>query len=64
MEDITEEDYVHTKRVCKDFETLGKYHYLYFKNIALLLAMYMRIFEICILKYMRMILQSFFQLQD
>ena len=28
MEDITDVDYVHTKRVCKDFEikNLGEYH--------------------------------------
>ena len=30
MEDITDADHVHTKRVCKDFETkhLEEYHYL------------------------------------
>ena len=31
MEDITDADYMHVKRVCKDFETkyLCKYHDLY-----------------------------------
>ena len=31
MEDITDADYAHAKRVCKDFETknLGEYHDLY-----------------------------------
>ena len=40
MEDITDADYMHAKRVCKDFEikNLGKYHYLYLKSDKLLLA--------------------------
>ena len=31
MEDITDEDYMYVKRVCKDFEIkkLGKYHYFW-----------------------------------
>ena len=31
MEDVTDTDYAHAKRVCKDFEIkdLGEYHYLY-----------------------------------
>ena len=35
MEDITDADYTHTKRVCKDFEikNLGEYRYLLFKAI-------------------------------
>ena len=34
MEDITDADYMHVKRVCKDFEikNLGEHHYLYFKS--------------------------------
>ena len=34
MEDITDVDYVHGKRVCKDFEikNLGKYHDLYVQS--------------------------------
>ena len=40
MEDITDADYTHTKRVCKDFKTtnFGEYHDLYFKSDTLLLA--------------------------
>ena len=31
VEDVTDIDYAHAKRVCKDFEIkdLGEYHYLY-----------------------------------
>ena len=37
MEDITDADYVHTKRVCKDFEikSLGEYHDLYVQSDTL-----------------------------
>ena len=40
MEDITDADYAHTKRVCKDFEikNLGEYHDLYVQSDTLLLA--------------------------
>ena len=40
MEDITDADYMHVKRVCKDFETkyLYKYHDLYLKHDTLLLV--------------------------
>ena len=40
MEDITDADYAHAKRVCKDFETkhLGGYLDLYVQSDALLLA--------------------------
>ena len=40
MEDITDADYMHTKRVCKHFEikNLGEYHNLYLKSDTLLLA--------------------------
>ena len=40
MEDITNADYMHAKRVCKDFEIkyLGEYHDLYLKCDSLLLA--------------------------
>ena len=40
MKDITDADYTHAKRVCKDFKItkLGKYHDLYAQSDALLLA--------------------------
>ena len=38
MEDITDTDYTHAERVCKDFEikNLGEYHYLYVQSDTLL----------------------------
>ena len=40
MEDITDTDYAHAKRVCKDFEikNLGKSHELHIQRDTLLLA--------------------------
>ena len=40
MEDITDADYMHVKRVCKDFEikNLGEYHGVYLKSDTLHLA--------------------------
>ena len=40
MEDVTDADYAHTKRVCKDFKikNSGEYHDLYVQNDTLLLA--------------------------
>ena len=40
MEDITDADYSHAKRVCKDLQVknLGEYHDLYVQSNALLLA--------------------------
>ena len=40
MKDITDTDYVHAKRVCKEFEirNLGEYHDLYVQSDTLLLA--------------------------
>ena len=41
LEDIKNADYMHVKRVCKDFKTkkiVGKYHDLYLKCDTLLLA--------------------------
>ena len=39
LEDITDADYMHAKKVCRDFEikNLGKYHDLYLKSDLLLL---------------------------
>ena len=63
MEDITDADHAHAKGVCKDFEIkrLGEYHDIYVQSYTLLLA---DVLEICVLKYMILILQNFFQLQD
>ena len=40
IENITDTDYAHAKRVCKDFETkhLGEYNYFYVQNNTILLA--------------------------
>ena len=40
MQENTDVDYMHGKRVCKDFEIqkLGKYHHLYLKSDTLLSA--------------------------
>ena len=40
MEDITDADYTHAKRVCKDFEikNWGEYHDLYVQSDTLLLV--------------------------
>ena len=40
MEDIQVADYIHVKRVCKDFEIkkLDEYHDLYLKSATLILA--------------------------
>ena len=43
MEDITDVDCVHAKRVCKDFETehFGEYHDLYIQSDTLLYVLVM-----------------------
>ena len=66
MEDITDADYTHEKIVCKDYEikNLGEYHDLYVQSNTLLPAYEFEIFEICVLKYMSLNLQNFFQLLD
>ena len=40
MKDITDADYKHAKRICKDFEIrhLGEYHNLYVQSETLLIA--------------------------
>ena len=55
MKDITDADYAHVKRFCKDFEIkhLGEYQDLYLRNL-----------EIFVLKYMSLITQNFFQVLD
>ena len=59
---------MHTQKVCKDFEikNLGEYHDLYVQSdmIHYCYLMYLRTLEICVLKYMNLILQNFFQVLD
>ena len=66
IEHITDADYAYAKRVCKDFEIkkLEEYHELYFQRDALLLAEVIEKLEICVLKYVNLILQNTFQLLD
>ena len=62
MEDITDADYMHTKRVCEDFEIkhLGEYHDLCLKSDTLLLAdvfenfrkMYLKVYELYPAKFL------------
>ena len=49
-EDIADADYMHGKRVCKDFEIkhLGEYHNLYLKSDTLLLADVFENLEKCV----------------
>ena len=66
MQDITDVDSVHAKRVCKDFEikNLEEYHSLYVQNNTLLLAdEFENFWNIC-LKYLSLILFVFFQILD
>ena len=46
LEDITDSNYIHAKRICKDYDIkyLGEYHDFYLKSDTLLLA---DVFEIC-----------------
>ena len=64
IENITDADFAHTKRIYKNFEVKGEYHDLYVQSNKLLLAEVLRTFEICILKYIGLILQNYFQLPD
>ena len=50
MEDITDADYMHAKRVCKDFENknLGEYHDSYLQKSTLLLADVFKTSEKCV----------------
>ena len=66
MEDITDADYGHAKRVCKDCEMkkLGEYQDLYDQSNTLLLADVFETLEILVLKYTDLILQNIFQLLD
>ena len=66
MENITDADYTHAKRDCKDFEIkiVGIIMIYMFKSLYFYYLMYSRTFEICVLKYMNSILLIFFLYQD
>ena len=66
MEDFTDADYVHAKRVCKDFEikNLGEYHDLYAQNDGLLLADVFENFRNMCLKIYKLDPAKYFQLLD
>ena len=54
MDDITDAEYMHAKRVCKDFEIkkLVEYYDLYLKSDTLLLADFFKNFrKICLKTY-------------
>ena len=66
IEDITDADYAHAKRVCKDFEikNLGEYHDLYVQGKKLLSAdVFENLRNMC-LKIYELDLANFFQLLD
>ena len=50
MEDITDSEYNHAKRVSNDFEikSLGEYHDLYLKHDTLSLAIFLKTLEKCV----------------
>ena len=50
MEDITDADYVHGKRVCKDFEikNVGEYHVFILKVIHYFWLMFLKTLEKCV----------------
>ena len=62
MEDITDADYAHPKRVCKDFEikNLGEYHDLYVQIDTLLLADAFENFRNMCLKIRKLNLSKFY----
>ena len=66
MEDITDADYAHAKRVFKDFEIkkIGEYHDLYVQSNTLLLAGVFDNFRNICLEIYEIDLQNFFQLLD
>ena len=66
MEDITDTDCTHGKRVCKDFEVkdLGEFHDLYVQSDIYCYLMYLITFGICVLKYMSLVLLIFFLHQN
>ena len=66
MEYVTDPDYAHAKKVCKDFEikNLGEYHDLHVQSNILLLTDVFEKFRNMSLNNMDLILQNFFQILD
>ena len=66
MEDITDADYTHAERVCKDFEikNLGEYHDLYVQRDTLLLADVFENFRNMCIKIYKVDPAKNFHLQD
>ena len=66
MEYVTDPDYAHAKKVCKDFEikNLGEYHDLHVQSNILLLTDVFEKFRNMSLNNMDLILQNFFQVLD
>ena len=69
MEDITDANYMHTKRVCKELKIIlvknvSEYHDLYLKIDTLIQADVFEKFRKMCFKIYRQILQKFFELQD
>ena len=66
VDDITDNDYLHYKKVWEVFEikNLGEYHDLYVQCNRLLLAEYLKTLEISVLKYMILIQLIFYLRQD
>ena len=66
MEDITNRDYMHGKRVCKGFaiKNLGEYYDLYLRSYVLLLADVLKTLEKCVETFINYILKIFFQLLE
>ena len=62
MEDITDADYMHAKRVCKDFEIkkLGECNDVYLKSDTSLVAVVFENFRKICLKIYQLDLQSLF----
>ena len=56
VEDITDVDWTHAERVCKDFEKKGEYHDLYVQRDRLFLADVFECFSVLI--YTNEILQN------
>ena len=66
LENISDENYEHAQKVWNvlEIENLGEYHDLYVKVIHYCLQMCLRNLEICVLKYLNLILYILYPHQD